>query len=202
MLSSEISKLMKVTFIGSPAVGKTTMLRLLSKNLIDKFYFPTHGFDLKTIKLDDYNVRVWDFGGQHSYFKTYSRDYLLGSDVVFVDGNGILHHYNFGIASHLGIQLELPTLGVAKKLLVGTYDKTALKSKGSISPIVYNKQEIGAAVLSREGYNPIFVSSGHLISLSAAIDLVLKCTRWRIPEPTRLADKFTRNTIKGQKTLI
>ena len=70
MLSSEISKLMKVTFIGSPAVGKTTMLRLFSKNLIDKFYFPTHGFDLKTIKLDDYNVRVWDFGGQHSYFNT------------------------------------------------------------------------------------------------------------------------------------
>jgi len=84
MLSSEISKLMKVTFIGSPAVGKTTMLRLLSKDMIDRFYFPTHGFDLKTIKLDDYNIRIWDFGGQHSYFKTYSRDYLLGSDVIFV----------------------------------------------------------------------------------------------------------------------
>jgi len=84
MLSSEISKLMKVTFIGSPAVGKTTMLRLLSKDIIDKFYFPTHGFDLKTIKLDDYYLRIWDFGGQKSYFKTYSRDYLLGSDVIFV----------------------------------------------------------------------------------------------------------------------
>jgi len=84
MLSSEISKLMKVTFIGSPAVGKTTMLRLLSKDIIDKFYFPTHGFDLKTIKLDEYHIRIWDFGGQQSYLKTYSRDYLLGSDVLFI----------------------------------------------------------------------------------------------------------------------
>lgn len=84
MLNSEISKLMKVTFIGAPAVGKTTMLRLLSKDIIDKFYFPTHGFDLKTIKLDDYNIRIWDFGGQSSYLKTYSRDYLLGSDVIFI----------------------------------------------------------------------------------------------------------------------
>ena len=84
MLSSEISKLMKVTFIGSPAVGKTTMLRLLTKDIVRKFYFPTHGFDLKTIKLDDYNVKVWDMGGQGQYLKTYSRDYLLGSDVLFV----------------------------------------------------------------------------------------------------------------------
>jgi GTPase SAR1 family protein len=60
------------------------MLRLLSKDIIDKFYFPTHGFDLKTIKLDNYNIRIWDFGGQQSYLKTYSRDYLLGSDVIFV----------------------------------------------------------------------------------------------------------------------
>ncbi len=70
--------------MGAPAVGKTTMLRLLSKDVIEKMYFPTHGFDLKTIKLDGYHVKLWDFGGQQSYLKTYSRDYLLGSDVIFV----------------------------------------------------------------------------------------------------------------------
>ena len=60
------------------------MLRLLSKDTISKFYFPTHGFDLKTIKLDDYNIKVWDMGGQGQYLKAYSRDYLIGSDILFV----------------------------------------------------------------------------------------------------------------------
>jgi small GTP-binding protein len=84
MLSSEIKSLMKITFIGSPAVGKTTMLKLLSKNSVDRLYLPTHGFDLKTVKLDDYYLKVWDMGGQRSYFKAYSKDYLLGSDVIFI----------------------------------------------------------------------------------------------------------------------
>jgi len=84
MLSSEIENLVKITFIGSPAVGKSTMLRLLSKDMIGRFYFPTHGFDLKTIKLDDYRIKVWDMGGQGQYLKAYSRDYLIGSDILFV----------------------------------------------------------------------------------------------------------------------
>ncbi|MFX1535159.1 MAG: endonuclease V [Promethearchaeota archaeon] len=117
-------------------------------------------------------------------------------DIILVDGNGILHPYGVGIASQLGIQLETPTIGAAKKLLVGTYEKTALKKKGSISPIFQNNQQIGAAVLTREKNKPIFVSSGHLISLPTAIDVVLKCTRWRIPEPTRLADKLTREKVR------
>ncbi|MFX1251140.1 MAG: endonuclease V [Promethearchaeota archaeon] len=117
-------------------------------------------------------------------------------DVILVDGNGILHHYGIGIASQMGIELETPTIGAAKKLLVGTYDKTALKKKGSTAPIFHKNQEIGAAVLTRDGNKPIYVSSGHLISISTAIDIVLKCTRWRIPEPTRLADKFTREKVR------
>lgn len=84
MLSSEIEKLVKITFIGAPAVGKTTMLKLLSEDNIDRFYIPTHGFDLRTVKFNEYYLRIWDLGGQRSYLKTYSKDYLLGSDLIFI----------------------------------------------------------------------------------------------------------------------
>ena len=84
MLSSEINKIVKITFIGSPAVGKTTMLKLLIKDPINRFYIPTHGLDLRTVKLDDYYLRVWDLAGQSGYLRTYSSDFLLGSDIIFV----------------------------------------------------------------------------------------------------------------------
>jgi len=84
MLRSELNSMIKITLIGSPAVGKTTMLRLLARETIDKLYLPTHGLDLKTVKFDDYLLRVWDLAGQESYFKTYSKDYLLGSDIIFI----------------------------------------------------------------------------------------------------------------------
>lgn len=84
MLSSELDKLVKITFIGAPAVGKTTMLKLLSEDPIDRLYLPTHGLDLKTIRFDDYYLRIWDLAGQRSYLRTYSKDYLLGSDIIFI----------------------------------------------------------------------------------------------------------------------
>ncbi|MHA1291266.1 MAG: ADP-ribosylation factor-like protein [Promethearchaeota archaeon] len=76
--------LVKISIIGHPAVGKTTMLKLLAENTINRIYFPTQGFDLKTVKFGKFNLRVWDFGGQKSYLKAYLKDYLLGSDIVFV----------------------------------------------------------------------------------------------------------------------
>ncbi len=83
MLRSELDRLCKVSLIGQPAVGKTTMLKLLSQNVIDRIYLPTHGLDLKTVKFDKYILKIWDFGGQGAYFKC-SRDHLLGSDLLFV----------------------------------------------------------------------------------------------------------------------
>lgn len=83
-MSTELNNLAKLSFIGHPAVGKTTMLKLLSENIIDRVYLPTHGFDLKTVKFDDYILKVWDLAGQSQYLKAYSRDHLLGSDVLFV----------------------------------------------------------------------------------------------------------------------
>jgi len=84
MRSSDIDSLVKISLIGQPAVGKTTILKLLSEKTIDKIYLPTQGFDLKTVKFGKYNLKVWDFGGQKAYLKMYLKDYLRGSDVVFV----------------------------------------------------------------------------------------------------------------------
>ncbi|MFX1592547.1 MAG: ADP-ribosylation factor-like protein [Promethearchaeota archaeon] len=83
-MSSEIDKLAKITLLGFPATGKTTLAKLLAQCEIERLYFPTHGLDLKTIKVEDYILRLWDLGGQQSYLKTYSRDYLLGSDIIFI----------------------------------------------------------------------------------------------------------------------
>jgi len=123
--------LMKVTFIGSPAVGKTTMLKLLSKDSIDRLYLPTHGFDLKTIKLDDYYLKVWDMGGQRSYFKAYSKDYLLGSDVIFIvtdsTPRNVLHSRELiNYATHF-VDKECPIIAIANK-------QDLQKSDGRMSP--------------------------------------------------------------------
>jgi len=171
MLSSEISKLMKVTFIGAPAVGKTTMLRLLSKDMIGRFYFPTHGLDLKTIKLDDYHIRIWDFGGQKSYFKTYSRDYLLGSDVIFVvtdstPRNVLNTRELINYATHF-IDKDCPIVAIANKqdlkknngrmtpervediLHVKTYGLTAINPTERIKLMDIIRKELNQIVIRR-----------------------------------------------------
>ncbi len=84
MSSSNIDKLIKISLIGQPAVGKTTMLKLLSQNPIDKLYLPTQGLDLKTVKFGNFNLKVWDFGGQKAYLKTCLKENLMGSDLIFV----------------------------------------------------------------------------------------------------------------------
>ena len=83
MLSSDINELVKISLIGFPAVGKTTILKLLTENMIDRFYLPTQGFDLKTVKFGQFTIRVWDFGGQKSYLN-YLEEYLKGSDLIFI----------------------------------------------------------------------------------------------------------------------
>lgn len=83
MLSSDINDLIKISIIGHPAVGKTTILKLLCKDTIDRLYFPTQGFDLKKVKYGNFNLKVWDFGGQKAYL-SYLKDYLVGSDLVVI----------------------------------------------------------------------------------------------------------------------
>ena len=116
-------------------------------------------------------------------------------DLVLVDGVGIAHPRRIGIASHLGLWLDLPTIGCAKSILIGSYDKNALSEEaGSWVPLLYRKEIIGAAVRTRTRVNPMFISLGHRISLETSIRYVLACCRgYRLPEPTRQADKLSKN---------
>jgi deoxyribonuclease V len=116
-------------------------------------------------------------------------------DLVMVDGMGIAHPRRIGIASHLGLWLNIPTIGCGKSLLTGKYDKAALGEEvGSWVPLIDKKEVIGAVVRTRTRVNPMFISPGHLISVQTSIDYVLKCGRgYRLPEPTRLADKLSKN---------
>ncbi len=111
-------------------------------------------------------------------------------DLILFDAHGLAHPRRFGLACHMGVLLDRPSVGCAKSLLVGEWNCEALREDhGAWTPLVLEGKRIGAAVRSREATKPVFVSIGHRISLPSAIRLALGCcTNYRIPEPTRQAD--------------
>ncbi|WP_439880316.1 deoxyribonuclease V [Pontibacter sp. MBLB2868] len=111
-------------------------------------------------------------------------------DLIMVDGHGISHPRRLGIATHLGLHLEKPTMGVAKKVLVGKYKEPAT-TKGSISPLEYKGEIIANVLRTKDNIKPVFVSPGHLMDLESATNIALHCaTKYKLPEPTRLADHY------------
>jgi deoxyribonuclease V len=107
-----------------------------------------------------------------------------------VDGHGIAHPRRFGIASHLGVLLDLPTIGCAKSILVGTAD-TPGPQPGDSTVLLDGDEVIGRAIRTRARSRPLYVSPGHRVSVATAASLVMQCTRgYRLPEPTRLADRL------------
>jgi deoxyribonuclease V len=113
-------------------------------------------------------------------------------DAVICDGQGIAHPRRFGLACHIGLWLDLPTVGCAKSRLIGAHE-TLAATRGSKTALVDNDEVIGAVLRTRTNVNPVFVSPGHRIDFSAATRLVLACaTRTRLPEPTRLADQLSK----------
>ena len=108
-------------------------------------------------------------------------------DILLVDGQGIAHPRRFGLASHLGLLLDLPAIGCAKSLLCGTH-KTPGAELGSYAEVVDGGETIGAALRTKLGVKPIYVSIGHKVDLQTAVHWVMNCCRgYRLPEPTRLA---------------
>ncbi len=108
-------------------------------------------------------------------------------DVVLCDGQGIAHPRRLGIASHLGLWLGIPTVGCAKSRLCGKYEEPG-EEKGATSPLMDHSEVIGRVVRSKRRVSPLFVSPGHLCTLDDAVRLVLACcTRYRLPDPARLA---------------
>lgn len=111
-------------------------------------------------------------------------------DVIICDGQGIAHPRGVGLASHLGLFLRRPTIGCAKSLLVGEFDEPA-RTRGEYSPLVYKGRRVGSVLRSQTGIRPLFVSPGHLIDHPSSRRIVLACApRYRLPEPTRLADRI------------
>ena len=111
-------------------------------------------------------------------------------DVFIVDGQGIAHPRRLGIASHIGLLIDKPTIGCAKSRLIGTFEEPGNK-KGSHNPLMDSGEEIGAVLRTRTDVKPLYVSVGHKCALDDAISIVLGCTtKYRLPEPSRLAHQL------------
>ncbi len=108
-------------------------------------------------------------------------------DVLLFDGSGYAHPRRMGLACHMGLWLERPTLGCAKTRLTGRHEAVP-EEKGGWAPLLDKGEVVGAALRTRRGTNPVFVSAGHRIDLASALAVTLACTpRFRLPEPIRLA---------------
>ncbi len=108
-------------------------------------------------------------------------------DLFMIDGQGVAHPRRLGLASHLGLFFDRPTIGCAKSRLIGKFEKPGVE-RGAWSPLRDGVEMIGAVVRTRSRVKPVFVSVGHKCTLEDAIHITLACAvRYRIPEPTRLA---------------
>ena len=118
-----------------------------------------------------------------------------GPDLLIFDGQGIAHPRRCGLASHMGLMLDIPSIGCAKTRLWGRYEEPHTE-KGSYSYLKDEGDTIGAVVRTRSKVKPLFVSIGHRINLHDSIHVVLQCCpRYRLPETTRRADKLARGGL-------
>ena len=116
-------------------------------------------------------------------------------DLVLFDGQGIAHPRGLGLASHMGVLLDLPSVGCAKSRLVGEHDEPGPR-RGDWAPLRLGGRRLGAVVRTREGVKPLWISPGHRMGIGQAVRWALACCRTRIPEPIRLAEQVV-NRLKG-----
>ncbi|EHA15781.1 deoxyribonuclease V [Halomonas sp. HAL1] len=111
-------------------------------------------------------------------------------ELVMVDGQGIAHPRRLGVAAHLGLWLDLPTIGIAKSRLYGKHAEVG-EQRGDWVPLYAGQETIGAVLRSRAKVKPVYVSPGHRITLETSLTWVMRCLgRTKLPEPTRLADRL------------
>lgn len=119
-------------------------------------------------------------------------------DLLLADGQGLAHPRRFGLACHLGLLTGLPTIGCAKSRLVGVHGPLP-SEKGASALLCHKREVVGAALRTRQGVRPLYVSIGHKVDLPTAMHWVLACcARYRVPEPTRLAHFAAAGTLKLQ----
>ncbi|HEY7513384.1 MAG TPA: endonuclease V, partial [Vicinamibacteria bacterium] len=117
-------------------------------------------------------------------------------DVLLFDGQGLAHPRGLGLACHAGVLFGVPSVGCAKSRLVGTHDPVG-GDRGAWTPLAFEGRTVGAALRTRTGVKPVYVSPGHLVDLASSIRLVLDTTeRFRLPEPIRLAHAATGDLMR------
>jgi deoxyribonuclease V len=111
-------------------------------------------------------------------------------DVILIDGHGRAHPRLFGIACHLGVLFDKPTIGCAKSLLVGEHEEPNAE-RGATAPLIFKGERVGEVLRTRANVKPIYVTIGHRVSLPSAVRIVKRCLDgFRIPKPTREADHY------------
>lgn len=119
-------------------------------------------------------------------------------DVVICDGQGIAHPRGFGLAAHVSYLLDLPGVGAAKTRLIGEHEEVGRK-RGERSDLLIEGKKVGVALRTKDNVKPVYVSPGHKMTIDAAAELVLRCcTKYRLPEPTRLAHIFVNSLRKAE----
>ncbi len=114
-------------------------------------------------------------------------------DLILIDGHGLAHPRRFGIACHIGILFDKPTIGCAKSRLVGEHEEPGVRA-GSTTPLTLDGERLGVVLRTRDRVKPIYVTTGHRVSLASALGLVKQCVDgFRIPKPTREADHYVRD---------
>ncbi len=120
-------------------------------------------------------------------------------DVVILDAQGLAHPRRMGLASHIGLFLDVPTVGCAKTVLVGKFEEPPLE-KGSAADLVHRGEVVGRVVRTRDRVSPVYVSVGNGIDLDSSVELVLACcTKYRLPEPTRQAHNAANRLRRGEE---
>ena len=127
----------------------------------------------------------------------------IAPDVLIIDGQGRAHPRRCGLACHVGVELNLPTIGCAKSRLIGVH-RTPASPKGSRCRLFDDSEIIGTVLRSRQDVKCLYVSVGHLIELDQSVDIVLDCCRrYRLPEPTRRAHQMvTKLRLKLDREMI
>ncbi len=124
-------------------------------------------------------------------------------DLLVLDGQGIAHPRGFGIACHVGVILDVPSIGVAKKRLYGRYEDPE-QNAGDWSYLLSNDGgRIGAVLRTKRGTKPVFISVGHKVDIITSLEIIVRCARgYRIPEPTRLADRYVAELKKKRNAAV
>lgn len=121
----------------------------------------------------------------------------VAPNLLLADGQGLAHPRRAGIACHVGVELQVPTIGVAKSILVGSHGPIG-SEQGSAVPLVAGGEVVGMAVRTRTGVSPVYISVGNLITLEEAVDWTLRTvTRYRLPEPSRRAHRIAQDAARS-----